>query len=133
MASSNVLVVEDDDTIRSLLVEFLRARAGVRAEGARDGVEALHQIATAPPRVIVLDVMMPKMSGVDLLESLKAMISDPSVKSLREPPAVLIITAASDNLLPTKVITERFPELVRGVFRKPLDVNLLRAAVESHL
>jgi CheY-like chemotaxis protein len=133
MPSSNVLVVEDDDTIRTLLVEFLRAHAGVRVEGARDGVEALHQIATEPPRVIILDVMMPKMSGVDLLESLKAMISDPSVKSLREPPAVLIITAAPDNLLPAKAISERFPELVRGVFRKPLDVNLLRAAVESHL
>jgi two-component system sensor histidine kinase ChiS len=133
MASANVLVVEDDDQIRQLLVEYLQSHSMVQVDSARDGVEALHQIATAPPRVIVLDVMMPKMSGIDLLESLKALTSDPSVKSLSDPPVVLVITAAPENVLDRETIERRFPDLVHGLFRKPLDVPALCAAVERWL
>ena len=132
MAETNVLVVEDDDTIRRLLVEYLKQHSYLNVEGARDGVEALHQISTNRYAVIVLDLMMPKMSGVDFLDSLTALTSDPSVKAIDRPPNVIVITAASDAEVPTQMIASRCA-LVREVFRKPLDVMGLAESVEHHI
>jgi CheY-like chemotaxis protein len=133
MRDANVLVVEDDDTIRRLLVEYLKQHSYVSVDWARDGVEALHLINTGRYRVIVLDVMMPKMSGVDLLESLQAMLSDSSVKVLEIPPAAIVITAAAASALPNEVFEVRFSTLVRAVFRKPLDMTVLAELVEKLL
>ena len=133
MRNGNVLVVEDDDTIRRLLIEFLRAHESVDVDGARDGVEALHQIAITPYAVVILDVLMPKMSGVDVLDSLEALTSDPSVKSLDDPPAVLVITSAERDLLPDSAIYQHCPRMVRRVFRKPIEVEVLAKCVEMYL
>jgi len=132
MPNGNVLVVEDDDTIRQLLMEYLKQHSLLTVDGARDGVEALHQISTKRYSVVVLDLMMPKMSGVDLLDSINALISDPSVKSIDRPPRVIVITAASDLEVPSSAITSR-SELVRDVLRKPVDVAGLGDAVERAL
>lgn len=133
MGNERVLVVEDDDTIRNLLVEYLGQQSHLRVDGARDGVEALHRVALNRYRVIVLDVVMPKMSGVDFLNSLEAMMSDPSLRSFEEPPAVLVITATPASDLPQSSLQERYPNLVRGVFRKPLDLPALEGTVRSNL
>ena len=133
MRNGNVLVVEDDDTIRRLLVEFLRAHESVGVDGARDGVEALHCIATTPYAVVILDMLMPKMSGVDVLDSLEALTSDPSVKSLDDPPAVLVITSVEEGVLPDSAIFQRAPRIVRRVFRKPIEVEKLAQCVEMYL
>ena len=133
MRTGNVLVVEDDDTIRRLLIEYLQSHESVNVDGARDGVEALHRIATNHYAVMILDVMMPKMSGIDVLDSLEALTSDPSVKALDRPPAVLVITSAEMAVLPDTAITERFPGRVQRVFRKPLDIEELTSSVEKYL
>jgi DNA-binding response OmpR family regulator len=133
MAKSNVLVVEDDDTIRQLLVEYLREHEHVRVDAARDGVEALHLLSVEGYGVMVLDVMMPKMSGVDLLDSVQAMTSDPSLKALEAPPPVIIITSTSASVLPSEALKKRFPSLVHAVFRKPLEMDPLGACVATLL
>jgi CheY-like chemotaxis protein len=130
---SSVLVVEDDDAIRLLLTEYLRVHSQVTVESARDGVEALHQISTKPYDVVVLDIMMPKMSGVDLLDSLAALRRDPSVQSPESLPAVLVITSVSDRDVSDRVLAEHCPEVVRGVFRKPLEIDALASEVERYL
>ena len=133
MPHRSVLVVEDDDTIRQLLTEYLKAHSDVTVESARDGVEALHQISTRSYDVVVLDVMMPKMSGVDLLDSLAALRRDPSVQAPEPLPAVLVITSVSDGEVPDRVLANHCPEIVRGVFRKPLEVGALAQEVRRHL
>lgn len=129
MRDANVLVVEDDETIRRMLIDSLRHHS-FRVDGARDGIEALHRIVTHRYAVMILDLMMPKMSGVDLLDSLDALTSDPSVKAIENPPAVLVITGMDCSALPDDVIARRCPRIVHGVFRKPLDVGYLAACVE---
>ena len=133
MPRNSVLVVEDDDAIRQLLTEYLQMHAHVSVESARDGVEALHRISTKPYAVVVLDIMMPKMSGVDLLDSLAALRRDPSVQSPRSLPAVLVITSVSDGEVSDRVLAEHCPEVVRGVFRKPLEMTALAEEVERYL
>lgn len=132
MHNRNVLVVEDDNTVRGLLIDCLQSQA-VNADGARDGVEALHLIVTRPYAVIVLDLLMPKMSGVDVLDSLEALTSEHSVKALDGLPVVLIITAIAMATLPDDSIFRRCPGSVEGIFRKPLDIEKLTACVKEHL
>jgi DNA-binding response OmpR family regulator len=133
MHNGHVLVVEDDDTVRRLLIDYLKNHEAIDVDGARDGVEALHLIVTNRYAVMILDVMMPKMSGVDVLDSLEALTSDPSVKVLDVPLAVLVITAAEIAALPDDAIVKRCPGMVHGIFRKPLDVERLAARVGTYL
>ena|SRR2546430_1751474 len=133
VADFNILVVEDDDNVRRLLAEHLTARMPVNVDSARDGVEALHQISTTPYAVVILDLMMPKMSGTDLLDALVALSSDPSVKAMETPPPIVVITGAPESALPDDVIRKRGPGVVRGVFRKPLDIARLAASVQRYL
>lgn len=131
MAQGNILVVDDDESVRRLLMEYLAERSCLHVDGARDGVEALHQIALKRYAVVVLDVMMPYMSGVDFLSSLDALLSDPSVKTLDEPPAVLVITNLPAEDVRADALQDRFPRFVRGVMRKPLDVPALGSRVAA--
>jgi CheY-like chemotaxis protein len=132
MARGNILVVEDDETIRRLLMEYLAEHSYLSVDGARDGIEALHRLALQPYHLIVLDLLMPKMSGVDFLDSLNAMSSDPSVKSIETPPNVIVITSATEDDLPTRTIASRC-ELVRDVMRKPIDVKRLAEVIEGYV
>jgi CheY-like chemotaxis protein len=129
MGQANVLVVEDDDTIRRLLIEYLREHASLHVQGARDGVEALHRLSSEPFKVVVLDLMMPHMSGVDLLDSLEAIARDPSFRWPFERPAVLVITSTPAETLEDSAISRRFPALVRRVLRKPFDIAQLAGMV----
>jgi CheY-like chemotaxis protein len=133
MPHGTLLVVEDDDAIRGLLVEYFQTHSDVEVDTARDGAEALHRIATRDYAVVLLDLMMPHMSGVDFLSSLEALTSDPSIKTLQTPPTVFVITSMSDAAVPSDEIQHRFPSLVRGVLRKPLDVGALAKRVEACL
>lgn len=133
MPAANILVVEDDDSIRTLLIEYLKECGHVAVDGARDGVDALHHVSTRRYEVVILDVMMPYMTGIDFLDSLEAMMSDPSIKGVKEAPAVLVITAAPQEQIPNSAIEERFPSIVRGIFRKPLQIEEFAQAVLSLL
>lgn len=133
MPKGNVLVVEDDDSIRRLLIEYLEQHSGFSVDGARDGVDALHQVSTKKYAVVVLDVMMPYMTGIDFLDSLQVLTSDRSFKHLDTPPAVIVITSASPEQISTSDIEQRFPSFVRRVFRKPLIPGELARCVESLL
>ncbi len=66
-----ILVVDDDPNIRELLRQELNG-AGYRVVQAADGVEALAQARATKPDLIVLDVMMPGVSGFDVTSALKA-------------------------------------------------------------
>ncbi|HEX2123884.1 MAG TPA: response regulator [Thermoanaerobaculia bacterium] len=133
MPHRTLLVVEDDETIRGLLVEYFREHCGVDVDVARDGAEALHRLAEADYSVVILDLMMPHMSGIDFLDSLEALSSDPSLKALDEPPAVIVITSMPDETIAACDIENRFPSIVRGVLRKPLDVAALAQSVGALL
>jgi len=130
MPSGHVLVVEDDDTIRRLLIEYLKQHALLTVEGARDAIEALHFVARERYSVIILELMMPKMSGGDFLDSLTAMMKDPSIRTLGTPPTVIVVTAAPAGDIPSDTITQR-SALVKAVLRKPVDIEELAELIES--
>ncbi|MEY2567298.1 MAG: two-component system, OmpR family, response regulator RegX3 [Actinomycetota bacterium] len=67
---NTVLVVEDEESFVEALVVGLK-REGFRVRIARDGVEALEVFDTARPDVVLLDVMLPRMSGVDVCREMR--------------------------------------------------------------
>ena len=133
MPQGNVLVVDDDDSVRQLLMEYLKEHLVTHVDSARDGVDALHYVYSQSYDVIILDVMMPHMTGIDFLDSLQVLSSDRSVKTLDHPPAVIVITSASPEQIPNGRIEERSPGMIRAVLRKPLQMSQLQSCLERVL
>ena len=109
-SEKRILVVDDDDAIRALLTTVLKRR-GLRVETARNGVEAVTKLGECRYSLILLDLMMPLMSGYQVLEFL----GDESAASR---PLVLVLTA---GLEPRGFDTT----FVVGTIHKPFDVELL--------
>ena len=66
-----ILVVEDDKTTRDIIVEYLLDKLpGLSIETASDGVEALDKIAERVPSILITNINMPRMNGIDLLKIL---------------------------------------------------------------
>lgn len=68
--SAHILVVDDEPDI-SALVAYHLAREAYRVRTAADGLEALRAVEREPPDLVVLDLMLPGMSGLDLLQELR--------------------------------------------------------------
>src|SRR5688572_5210218 len=66
----DLLIVDDDDELRSDMASFFRTR-GYRVQPCADGEEALIQAGQRAFEVAILDVSMPGMSGLQVLEKLK--------------------------------------------------------------
>lgn len=84
-----VLVVEDEDALATLL-DYNLMKEGFRVERASDGEEALLRVAEEPPDLVVLDWMLPKVSGVEVCRQLRA-----GAETRRTP--VLMLTARGEE------------------------------------
>lgn len=83
--SKHVLIVDDEPHI-VISLEFLMQREGYLVAVARDGEEGLAAIRAGRPDLVVLDVMMPKRNGYEVLEAVRA---DPALAGVR----ILMLTA----------------------------------------
>ncbi len=118
--SSPKLLVVDDDLPGSRLVKAIFAAEGFQISAAHTGAEALAAVATAPPDVVLLDVGLPDLSGLEVLERVKA--SAPRLP-------VIMLTASTD--VRTAVQATRL-----GAFdyiTKPLDQEKLVLSVRQAL
>jgi two-component system nitrogen regulation response regulator GlnG len=106
-----ILVVDDEAEIRSLLSAVLQSK-GFEVVTAEDGAAALQQVQRERPAVILMDLSMPKMSGMDALPEIKRL--DPEVP-------VIICTAHTD--LATAVRAMKLGAY--DYLTKPFDVELL--------
>jgi two-component system chemotaxis response regulator CheY len=90
--SQRILIVDDSATVRAQLSTALLA-AGFLVLEAADGVEALERIAAQPVSLLILDVNMPRKSGIEVLESLHA---DPQNSSI---PVLVLTTEGQPELI----------------------------------
>ena len=70
MSAKRILIVDDDDEIRELL-EFDISQSGYHTDTAKDGMEGLTKALNNTYDLIILDVMMPKMNGVDVCKNVR--------------------------------------------------------------
>ena len=116
--AATILVCDDDPSLRELVRAVLGPR--YRFIEAADGAEALSIAHEERPDLIVLDVMLPGLSGIEVLEELR------STDALKEIP-VVVITAWSHAEIDVQVAgADRFVS-------KPFDPDDLSAAVEELL
>jgi len=111
----NILVAEDDPGIQTLLRTIL-TKEGFAVECVGDGTAALQRLGTTRYDVILLDLMMPNLSGADLIAMLAAANDDVLSR-------VIVITAAA---LHDARSFHRLP-----VLRKPFDLDELRSRVHA--
>lgn len=69
MSAVNILVVEDDDDLREVLFEFM-VKTGQKVFTAANGKDALHIINSQKIDIVLSDIQMPEMTGVELLEAI---------------------------------------------------------------
>jgi DNA-binding response OmpR family regulator len=115
-AGSHVLIVDDDDAVREMMAELL-AFEGFDTEVATNGQDALEKALARPPRVIVLDMMMPVMDGWTFCARKRL---DASIADI---PVVILSAAPIDRLI-------NLP--AAAVLQKPFDYHGFVAVVRAH-
>jgi len=118
-AVCRILVVEDEPLIRQLLLTALGTR-GHTVEDVSNGVEGLDQVKNGPYDVLITDFHMPRMTGKDLINS---------VRSLKIKVSIILM---SSNNLDELELTGKDLEGVQFL-RKPFGINELYASVQRAL
>ncbi len=132
MPVGRILIVDDDANARTLVGAVLRSRGIGEFDIARDGREALHRLGTIDYALIILDVIMPVVTGIDVLESLHA-LGEGLTGKRRLSPDVIVMTSYTESDLPTEDILRHGRGRVRAVLRKPVSVAQLSSLLESHV
>ena len=107
--SRSVLIVEDDGDIGQAVAELIEDE-GYWCRHARNGIEAMAALNLERPDLLIADLVMPLMSGIDLLARMR---EHPSYRDI----PVIAMTAANDRMLGVKLDVP--------VLQKPIDVALL--------
>jgi two-component system phosphate regulon response regulator PhoB len=121
LPAPRILVVEDEDNIATAL-EFLILREGYDHDRVASGAEALPRIRDTHPDLVLLDVMLPEVSGYEICEGIRM---DPALAGVK----VLMMTARGSAV-------ERRKGLERGAdgfISKPFELKDLRAEVRRLL
>jgi CheY-like chemotaxis protein len=118
-AGARVLVVDDDSAIRRMIVAALRRDAAYVFFEAANGREALDLMRGELPDVIVLDLMMPILSGWDVLRERS---HDPELRKI----PVILVSANRDP-----EITSAVDAGICAFLPKPFDIGALSALVRS--
>ncbi len=117
--SARLLVVDDDDGVRELLEEFL-VRCGYQVGTSSDGAEAIRAITAKAPDVVLLDIDMPKLRGVDAL---------PAIRGIAPETKVIMVSGTTDEVTAKRA-------LAYGAFdyvTKPINLSRLARAIEAAL
>jgi CheY-like chemotaxis protein len=105
------LIVDDEDELRAILSEALQ-NEGVQTIEAKNGLECLWQVKHEHPDVIVLDLTMPRLGGLEALKRIHTF--DPRIR-------VIVLTASSDPAQHQAARTSGASE----VYTKPYDLDHL--------
>lgn len=116
---TSVLVVDDDVSIRKMIVAALRRDGITTFYEASNGREALDSMSRDHPDVVVLDLMMPILSGWDVLQARQ---KDPALSRI----PVVIVSASRDAQ-----IAEAVDKGICAFLPKPFDIATLSAIVKS--
>ena len=111
-----ILIVEDEDMIREGISDYL-TDCGYETIQAADGLEALKQFSNHQVALVLLDIQMPKLNGLEVLSEIR--------KSSQVP--VLMLTAFQDE----EYKMSAFAALADGYLEKPFSLSLLKVRVDA--
>jgi two-component system chemotaxis response regulator CheY len=91
VAMKQVLVVDDSATLRRMVMASLRNAGGLAFQEAGNGLEAIERLALAPVDLMVLDLNMPDMHGLEVIQFVR------SHQSYRELPIIVLTTRGDEE------------------------------------
>ncbi len=116
---AQILIVEDDEEMRSLLKEVLEEE-GFETACARNGADALREIVKKPFDLIVTDIGMPGLTGLDIL---------PEMKKLRPGASIIVMTSFANE----EVYRRSLEKGASGYLEKPIHIKKLKALINELL
>ena len=120
---SKKVVVVDDDQVTRIMLEKAIGELGVEVFTARDGAEGFDMIQSVEPDLVISDMLIPKIHGIDLCKKIKA------DELLKETPVVLMSAVYKDVQFRYDIEEAGADSFVE----KPIDIEKLRGVVESFL
>lgn len=117
---AHLLVVEDDGEMRQLVVKFLHQN-GFKVTGVRDAAEMWDAIAATPVDLILLDIMLPGQSGLDLCRALRARSRVPIIMVTargEETDRIVGLELCADDYLPKPFNRRELLARIRAVLRR---------------
>ena len=117
---AHILVVDDDSQVRTLIGQFLREN-GYRVTGARDGREMRETLAGAVIDLIILDLMLPGTSGIDLCRELRKSSSVPVIMLTAkgdDTDRIVGLEVGADDYLPKPFNPRELLARIRAVLRR---------------
>lgn len=114
-----VLIVDDSPDLRGMLA-FTLGDLGFSVREAKDGIDALTQLADHAPDCIVLDLMMPDMDGFKVLEAMRARKLAPDAR-------VVILSSKDDE----RALVRGFELKADEFFMKPVDPDLVAHKISA--
>jgi CheY-like chemotaxis protein len=120
-----LILLADDNAVNRRVVSALLAKLGCEVDTASDGVEALEKLIAAEPDLVLLDLEMPRMNGLQVARRLRR----GQVVGCR---ASLPLVALSAHVLPEEV-QKAFDAGMDGFLPKLVSLEQLRQALETHL
>ena len=119
-----ILVVDDDANAREMLVRRLE-RYGFAVETARDGIEGMRRIESGDPDLVLLEVLMAGMSGLEVLERVRR------TRSRSELP-IILATALDDSDDAVEGLERGANDYVTKPFDFPVVIARVRSQLEAH-
>ena len=118
-----VVVIDDDQSIQKFIDNFFKLRLDLKSEisFADDGVSGLLKIGSIKPHLVILDIEMPGMNGIDVC---KKLLQNPELKNLK----IIIISGYLENY------EDEINQLsVTAAIKKPFDITVMTQVIKDAL
>ena len=112
-----ILIIEDDEEMRALLRDLL-LEDGIEFDSAESGSEAIQKLAEEPFDLVITDIRMPGLTGLDIL---------PGIKKLQPETRVIVITAFGSE----EVRRKSFDRGAMAYLEKPINMDRLKTLIQE--
>ena len=123
---AKILIIEDDPLMRRLYQKIFTFEK-YEVESAEDGEEGLEKARKVKPTLILLDVMMPKMNGLQVLEKLKA---DPDLKKI---PVVMLTNLAGQKDAETALAKGAVKYIVKSEYEQKQVSDMVKGVLAGYI
>ena len=123
---AKILLIIEDDPLMVRMYQKIFTLEKFEVETATNGIDGLEKVRKVHPTLILLDIMMPKMNGLQVLDKLKA---DPDTKKI---PVVILTNLAGEKDAETAMMKGAVKYIVKSDYEPKQVVNMVKEIIAAH-